>query len=313
MLRYDEFMLLQLWGLGNGRWLDWPLLGQAAISWWDRRFAIALLAAVQTASADSLRGQVGVRFDLAASNRYVWRGIPRASGLILQPQLGVRARVGSAGIAAGAFESWELAKPGADAFTERGDGSRGLGELDLWAEYRLPLGNLQLAAGAVRYTFHGSRARGGRGSEHNTTELYAVAEAKRTYLSPAVSVWLDVGRVRGVYLLATAALPVLGWPFPPQRALYLDGAIGFNLGQGENAERPTQLSNYQSNGFTHARVGLTGDLVHFGGITTSLGADLQLNFDEAVRRGRNGRGRDAYAWVWVGATLAVDRRAEYAP
>ncbi len=252
-----------------------------------------------------LPAQADVRADLLAANRYVWRGINRVTGWNAQLQGGGSVGLGPGVLGAGVHEVRELFEAAAGNRTEVGLDRRGLGERSWWAEYRVPAGPVDLAGGAVHYTYHGTAALGGRSRDDNTTELYLAAEARRTYLSPMLAAYWDVDRVRGVYLEASGRLPLLGWPFPPEVFVYLEGALGLSVGEDPDPERPGDLAYYDGDGFTHAQLGLAVDLKRTSRLAFGGGVRVGAGFDEAARLGADGRERDLVVTLWMGATVGA--------
>jgi len=264
-----------------------------------------LLGLLAASAPRPLRGQADARADLLVSDRYAWRGINRATGWVARLHAGASARLGPGVLGIGAMEVRELFDAGSGDLTNVGSGRRGLGERNWWAEYRLPVGRVDLAAGAVRYTYHGEPALGGRPSGDNTTEVYATVEAGRTYLSPALSAYWDVDRVRGVYLEASGRLPILGWPFPPEIFGYLDGAVGLSLGQDPDPARPGDLAYYDGDGLTHAQLGISMDLKRTANVAFGGGVRFGVGLDDRARLGADGRTRDLFVTVWFGATVGA--------
>jgi hypothetical protein len=252
-------------------------------------------------------GAQAVRLDLAAANRHLWRGVNRTTGWVSQIQLATVAPLGPGALAVGVFESRELSQAGGGDLTEVGLGRKGLGERDWWLEYRTPVGSQEIFAGLTRYTFHGSRQLGGRSSRDNTTEVSLGAQSKLTYLSPALAVHWDVEKVEGMYVEASVALPLLGWPFPPQVNVYLDAALGLSFGQGPNAAHPEQLAYYSGDGFTHVATGLSVDLRQGEHFTAGAGARVQAGINDEAHLGSNGRRRNLFVACWVGTTLRLGR------
>ena len=258
----------------------------------------AMLATIAPLSTSPLPGQTAEdteaawgRVDLQATTRRLWHGLTRVSGLAAtaQAQVGVRAPLGS--VAAGALATWDLCRC-LGKVRLLGRRRYGLGELDLWGEYRLGRGDLSVAGGVVHYDFYGSGRRGGIGSGSNSTELYVTAEVEQVYLSPRASVFVDAGPVGGTYLELGGSLPVLGWPYPPFHEVFLEGELGFSVSQGPNADDSTQATRYARNSFTHARVKLGFDLLRRPHTTVPVSFELQANFDEAMKRPRGGPARD---------------------
>jgi len=252
-------------------------------------------------------GAQALRLDLTAVNRHLWRGINRTTGWVGQIDLATVASLGPGAFAVGVFESRELSRAGAGDLTEVGVGRKGLGERDWWLEYRMPVGSQEIFAGLTRYTFHGDQQLAGRPSGDNTTEVSLGAQSKLTYLSPALAVHWDVEKVEGIYLEASGALPLLGWPFPPPVNVYLDAALGLSFGQGPNAAHPQQLAYYAGDGFTHLATGVSVDLRQGERFTAGIGARVQAGIDDEAHRGSNGRRRNLFVTYWLGTTLRLGR------
>lgn len=248
-----------------------------------------------------------LRLDPTIANRHLWRGVNRTTGWVGQIQLAAVVPLGPGALAAGVFENRELSRAGAGDLTEVGLGRKGLGERDWWLEYRTRVGSQEIFAGLTRYTFHGNQQLGGRSSADNTTEVSLGAQSKLTYLSPALALHWDVEKVGGMYLEASGALPLLGWPFPPPVNVYLDAALGLSFGQGPDAAHPQHLAYYAGDGFTHVATGLSVDLRQGEHFTTGIGARVQAGIDDEAHRGSNGRRRNLFVSCWVGTTLRLGR------
>lgn len=266
---------------------------------------LLLLAIVAIGIPAPLRGQADIRADLLFANRHAWRGVNRVTGWVLQVQLDGSAQLGPGALGAGVVQIQEPFKGKRGDLNEAGQGRGGLAERNWWAEYRLPAGSLDLSAGFLRFTYHGNAARGGVSGEDDTSELYAALEARRTYLSPALSAYWDIDRVRGVYLEGSGRLPLLGWPFPPEVFIYLDGALGLAFGEDPDPGRPADLFYYSGDGPTHARLGLSADVKRTEHLAFGGGVRATVGLDDAARLGADGRSRDLFVTAWLGVTLGA--------
>ncbi len=254
--------------------------------------------------------QLSARADVSAGGRYVWHGLSRAAGFVMQPSVAVGLRVSRFSIEGGAVLHYELDRVSAGELSETGVGDRNLGEEDFWGRASLVVGPARLHAGVVRYVFRGDAARGGVGPAFNTTEVYAALSTTSSYFNPSLQVSWDVERVRGAFLLASADLPVLGWPFPPYAFLFVHGEAGLNVGQGPNPSRPSELANFAGRGITHAGLGVgaevrAGRVPGIGWATLAAGVRSQLNLDDATRVNGTGRNRDFLVWLWTGMTVVL--------
>lgn len=271
-----------------------------------------LLAAPLTAQVEAFG-----RVDVVASSRYVWHGLTRAAGAVLQPSTAAGVRWRRLALEAGTTLHLELDRASAGEISETGLG-RGLGESDTWLRGVLDGGAIRLHLGVMHYDFRGDDNLGGIGPSANTTEVYSGFSLPRTYLTPLIEVWSDVGKVRGSFVRASGSVPLLGWPFLPSFFVHFDGDLGLNLGQGRDPLRPGDRANYFDNGITHLGLGLTGSMkmgpwAGLGFYNLSLGLRSQLNIDDATRFNGSGRASDASLWFWLSGTIAIGGEARRLP
>jgi len=261
-------------------------------------------------AAPPAAAQLSARADVSAGGRYVWHGISRAAGLVAQPSLAMGLRLPRLSLEGGAVLHYELDRVSAGELSETGADDRHLGEEDFWGRAALVIGPTRLHAGVVRYVFRGDPAQGGVGSARNTTEIYASLSTTSRYVNPTLEAWWDVERVRGAFLRASVDLPVLGWPFPPYAFVFVQGEMGLNVGQGPNAARPAELTNFAARGPTHVGLGMGTELrawrlSSIGWTTLALGLRSQINLDDATRIDGTGRKRDVNVWLWTGITVVL--------
>src|SRR5437764_13051348 len=179
-----------------------------------------------------VHAQAYLGLDATLSSPYVWRGVTRANGWVVQPEAFVSLKAGGGFLSGGAWASYELGAAGPNDTSDLGAGRAGLAELDYWGQANWSLGLFQASLGGIRYTFRGTAPTAGRTRADNTTELYVDVRATSKYIVPAVALWLDVDRVRGAYLEASATVPLLANPLaPPFIALITRVAVGYTLGQ----------------------------------------------------------------------------------
>jgi hypothetical protein len=181
-------------------------------------------------------------------------------------------------------------------------GERGIGEADYWGEVSAELGEVELAAGLLRYTFHGDAALGGLSSGANTTELFARFDARGVTFSPSLAAWVDLEDVRGTYLELRLAAPLLGWPYQPPGFITLDAELGISLGQGPDA-RGASRANFGGDGPTHLQLGVSALKGLMPGIDLSVGLRGQVGFDDSVRVGADGQSRRFKGWITVGTVI----------
>lgn len=261
-----------------------------------------------------LQAQPSARFDLATSNRYVWHGLSRAAGIVLQPSVAVGYQFRGLTLASGLVRHYELDRVSPDELSELGDSNGHLGEDALWVQADLAIGRVRLRSGIVRYLFRGTAPQGGGGPLRNTTETYWAVGAASRYLNPVLEAWWDVDRVRGGFLRASASSPAFGWPIEPFFFAALAGEIGLNLGQHPDPARPGDLANFSQRGLTHAGLGL--DLLFrvsqrpgLGSANLNLGLNSQLNLDDATRFNGMGRSKNVILWLSAAVTLLLGGEA----
>jgi len=223
--------------------------------------------------------QVYAGLDATLTSPYVWRGITRANGWVAQPEGFLSAKAGGGFLSAGAWASYELGAAGPNDMSDLGAGRAGLAELDYWGQANWSLGLFQASLGGIRYTFRGTAPTAGRTRADNTTELYVDVRATSKYIVPAVALWLDVDRVRGAYLEASATVPLLANPLaPPFIALITRVAVGYTLGQED--------AYFTRAGVTHVDLSASGDVtlrpLHVPTVLR-LEGHVQFSTDDATR------------------------------
>lgn len=249
--------------------------------------------------------QPRARLDVTLSDQYRWRGITRVDAAALTANLAAGISLGRLDLTAGVLEVRQLGNAAAGTATLVGRGRRGLGQRDFWAEAAVHPGRVTIAAAATRSTFHGTDSLGGRSGGFNTWELGAFAEWRSARWTPRISLWHDVGGVRGSYLEAGLVTPVLGWPFPPYYAVSLEAAVGASLSQSARAGDPSQrFAWFRRDGLAFARLGADTHLYAVGPVTLTGGTRLYYNDDPATR----GAAADPDRWgleLWLAAGLRL--------
>ena len=252
--------------------------------------------------------QVYVGVDAVAGSPYVWRGVTRANGWVAQPEGFVSVKVGGGFLSGGAWASYELGPAGPGDLSDLGTGQAGLAEVNYWGQATRSLGLMQAALGGIRYAFRGAAPGAGRTRADNTTELYVDLRATSKYIVPAVAMWLDVDRVRGAYLEASATVPVLANPLAqPFIGVITRAAVGYSLGQEVNNRDPTQRGYFARAGVTHVDLAVSGDVTfHPLGVATvfRLEGHTQFSADDATRPTSASRD-DARRSIKLWAALAL--------
>lgn len=254
---------------------------------------IILLVLFLLALAEPAAAQLRLETQAALASRYVWRGITRASRWSVLPQMGFGWKGRGVALDAGLAGAVELGDGEALDRSQVGVPGTGLGELDLWAAGSLYDGATAIRFGFIRYTYHGRATRGGVDSRSNTSELWAALDLRREPLSPRLDLFYDVDRVRGLYLTASAAVPLIAFPSEPYTRLYVEADVGVNLSQ-EADPNDSGSGYFEDTGPTHTRIALRLPFLQRDGFTWSAAYFVQLGFDRATRAGLDGdpgRGR----------------------
>jgi hypothetical protein len=206
-----------------------------------------------SATAQSLTAVGG---DAALRSTYLWRGITRTSGWVLQPDLFASTAFQAFTVTAGWWSTIELGSPDPNDPTNSSLGSTWFGQSDLWLEFAKRLGPTNLAAGITRYLYDAD-AFGQSADAVNSTELYADVWHSSGPVVPRLSVWFDIDRVRGVYTETGIDLRVPILPsYDPVVSVYLGALAGWNWGQEVNAEKPEEPAYFSERGLTHVDLSL---------------------------------------------------------
>ena len=213
---------------------------------------------VLTLSPAAASGQSRIVFggDAVVRSSYVWRGVTRVSGWVLQPDAFLSASFPRLSITAGWWGTVEISSPAPTNPASTGLGQTWFGENDLWAEVAGRSRSVDFAAGITRYLF-ADGAFGQSADVVNTTELYAVSGLGFGPTVPRIALWYDVDRVRGAYVETSVDLRVPVLPsYDPIVALYLSTLAGWSIGQEINAGKPEEAAYFSQAGLTHVDLGL---------------------------------------------------------
>ena len=217
------------------------------------RSALLVTLALATPATSSV-AQLSAGAAASLASRYVWRGVTRVNGRVLQPSAWGVLRTAPVELSLSVWGDVELRRAGPGDLTDVGAGGRGLGELDVDVALTGTVGSVAVAGGWTRYTFHGDPAAGGRGPGRNTSEIFLRTGWLGSVVTPTLMAACDVQRIRGCYAEGGLTLPLFAAPEPrPVVALWLEPTVGWSAGQGASAE-PGQAANFAGNGLTHIDV-----------------------------------------------------------
>jgi Bacterial protein of unknown function (Gcw_chp) len=203
----------------------------------------ALLAIGASVCAVPGSAQTTVGADLGLFSSYVWRGLSLTNKPVAQPDLYVTIPAGNASITLGGWSSIDLGKyDGVDDISESGGASGfNFAEFDWWGEVSYPVGKATLTGGATGYIYPNDF---GLTKANNTVEIYAKA-ALDAPLSPKLSIYYDVDKIKGAYIEGGVSYSL---PASEKVQVNLGALAGFSAGQGAKAG---ELNNFADNGFTH--------------------------------------------------------------
>jgi hypothetical protein len=257
---------------------------------------VLALFAVRPASA-----QVSVGADAGVFSAYVWRGLSLTNKPVVEPDLWLSFPVGSGSITAGGWANIELGKyddPADDISEGGGVASPDLTEFDWWVEYATALGSASVSLGVTGYIFPNDF---GLTSDNNTLEIYGQLGLS-TVLSPSISAYYDVDKIKGLYLEGSVSHDIA---VSPSFTLTLGALAGFNAGMGcepDSNDNCTVLSNFFDDGFTHADFSVSTSF-GAGSISISPAFHFQISSDEFAKF-NSPSDFDKGSKIWFGATVS---------
>jgi hypothetical protein len=252
----------------------------------DGRAVLWGLLLLGAASGTPVWAQLSVGAEVA--NVYVWRGLLTGDRAVVMPWLAGEWETGPVAFSLGASVGVEpFAYGAAGSGGLSGRRAPGVVDAELWLDASRTFGSLETTAGAQ--AFVPSDVHGLQPGEL-TTELYLMLERSgRT--APAVRLFGDVGRMRGIYAEAGVRHEAMRRGVPA-----LELVLGMAAYAGDSAY-------YAGRGITHATVSLDWALT-LRGVLIEPALHAQLGVDDATRPG-GWPGRRGRYWV----TVAVGRAA----
>jgi hypothetical protein len=254
---------------------------------------MAALAGAQSASA-----QVTVGWDAAGFSSYDWRGLRLSSKPVIQPDLYFTFPIGGASLTAGGWANVELGKYDPPAIGEGGGvASPDLTEFDWWGEIGYTVGKATLVGGATGYIYPNDF---GLTKDNNTIEVYGKLSLDAP-LSPKISAYYDVDKIKGLYLEGSISHGVpLG-----ATTLTLGALAGLNAGQGcEPSAGACTISgyNFYDNGLTHVDLSAAVDF-SAGPVSIAPAFHFVINSDDFTKI-RNFNKTNEDFKVWGGVTIS---------
>ncbi|MGD2218221.1 MAG: hypothetical protein PVJ64_15795 [Gemmatimonadales bacterium] len=223
--------------------------------------------------------QIVAGADVTYANRYVWRGVTRASVPVFQPDIYLAYRHANSFVTVGGWWSFET-RSGEGEISDSGSGVGGLGESNYWVETSTRVGPLDLAVGVTSYLFDDDVS-GGRDSSWNTSELYARLWLETTALIPKVSLWYDIDAIRGAYLETSVDLRV---PVLPVAYMYVGALAGWSAGQAVRETAPSRTAYFETDGLTHVDISAWASFRVGRGLSVAPELHAQINEDAVTKR-----------------------------
>ena len=242
-----------------------PLPGKHRARAW---LAVSLLSAVLVTHAPS---QLVYRADVQASSTYLWRGVNRANGFVLQSDLSIGWRSGRHSLAVGAWANSALTHDDHPEPTE----------LDFWAQYAGGVNRVRWSAGALRYHFNRSNAA-------DATDIYGQAFVTVGRLIPRLGIWTRASGGSGTYLEPSISFIHLLNPFEGPAFSWLSTLVaGIQTGNDGNiAPLNEQFVTTTGRGLTYVAVSTSARLnilIGLGSVFLSLAPRGQLSLDTLLR------------------------------
>jgi hypothetical protein len=229
---------------------------------------------------------------------------------VAQPDLYVTFPAGNASVTLGGWANIDLGKyDGASDISESGGTSAfNFAEFDPWAEVAFTVGKATLTGGATAYIYPNDAP--GFTSDANTVEIYGKA-AFDTPLSPKISAYYDVDKIKGLYVEGSVSHSVAAGP---KVSIDLGALAGFNAGQGVPDDITSDESaNFADNGFTHFDLS-AGVPLSAGVLSITPVLHLVIPIDDATKVTKfdetTGLPNSSDVKLWGGVSISWSRGGE---
>jgi Bacterial protein of unknown function (Gcw_chp) len=265
-----------------------------------------LCAAGALVCALPAQAQTEVGADLAVFSSYVWRGLSLTNKPVLEPAVYVSIPAGNASITLGGWSNIDLGKYDDlnDDIGESG-GSSGFNfaEFDPYAEVSFPVGKSTITGGATAYIYPNSETApndfGLLTSDANTVEIYGKLGFD-VPLSPQLSIYYDVDKIKGAYIEAAVSHSVAA---SEKVSIDLGATAGFSAGQGvPDDPLSDESSNFNDDGFTHLDLS-AGLPFTAGALSIAPSLHVVINGDDRTKITSPSK-FDKDAKLWGGVTIS---------
>ena len=274
-----------------------------------KRAGLLVVGLVLAQPPSPARAQLVAGASASLAAPYVWRGITRSNGWNVQPEVFLAVGLARGFLTAGAWSNLEVGGPSPGNLSDLGGDRPGASEVDYWLQYARPVGEIEVTAGAMHYTFPSTSPTARRTRNDRTTEIYSAIQLSSRYLVPRITAYLDVDRVRGVYLESAITVPLLAYPFGNPIVFYASALAGYNLGQELNPDRPAQNANFRSDGFTHFDVSVRATIRPLKSLPLSMNIEphWQFKVDEFTKRTSPEPGdTNRHLQFWLGVSVSTE-------
>jgi hypothetical protein len=268
--------------------------------------ALVIVGALGATPAHA-QGTFGVDLDLFSS--YVWRGLTLTNKPVAQPGVWVSFPAGNASVTAGGWASVDLGQyddVNDDISLSGGTSAFNLAEFDPYAEISFPVGRATLTGGVTAYIYPNdldAAPNGGLDSDANTVEIYGKVGLD-VPLSPELSVYYDVDKIKGAYIEANVSHSL---PASEKISIDLGAAAGFSAGQGLSDD-PDESLHFFDDGFTHLDLSAG---VPFAAGATSITPVLHLVIaGDDFTKITSPSNIDTSAKLWGGVSFSWSNEAE---
>jgi hypothetical protein len=277
----------------------------------------ALVVAGLVATAVPAAAQVTVGADVGLFSDYVWRGITYSNKFVIQPDAYLTFPTGPATFTAG---GWFNIEPGkydgeSDISESGGESSFDVAEFDWWGEFNYPYQTANFTLGATGYYFPNDA---GFTKDFNTVEIYGKVGLS-VPLSPKISAWYDVDKVKGLYVEGSVshAIQPKDQPF----SVVLGALAGFNAGQDADLDAAgfpqAEFFNFADDGFTHLDLSAAVPFTA-GPLSISPAVHVVITGDDATKFTKvvdpiTGETNSKDVKVWFGGTISWSKALGEAP
>lgn len=264
----------------------------------------ALVVASSLAAATPAAAQT-VGADLGLFSSYVWRGLSLTNKPVAEPDVYVTVPAGNASVTAGLWSNIDLGKydnQSKDISESGGLSAFNFAEFDPWLEVSFPVGKATLTGGATAYIYPNKvksatavPTTGLLTTASNTVEIYGKV-AVDALLSPKLSVYYDVDKIKGLYAEGSVSYSI---PASEKVSVVLGALAGVNAGQGVNSDPNSDESfNFADDGFTHLDLS-AGVPLTAGAFSIVPALHFVINGDDATKVTSPTKTHDVKLWGGV--------------